>query len=262
MGSIVIYQIAVNDSLTVGIVKNRLSEYLSGVQRRCCSQRNFHGIKVLNDGTVFADVVILVTVEHLGFAHFLIQNISTVCFVNHNQIVVCNGGHGISLGIEDTLNKTLDRCDMYFCFSVYFLFIQALDVIDGIQGHQFFVFYVLEYIFGLLTKSSTVNQDQDSLESVALNKAIDHAKDGTSLSGAGSHGQQNSLFAIDDSLFCRLNSIDLILTQIQSIRVTEQIERCILECGICGSNILFELFHQALRTDPALQGFGCIGSAA
>ena len=84
MRSIVIYQIAVNDSLTVRIVKNRLSEDFGSVQRRCCSQRNFHGIKVLNDGTVFADVVILVTVEHLGFAHFLIQNISTVCFVNHD----------------------------------------------------------------------------------------------------------------------------------------------------------------------------------
>ena len=84
MRSIVIYQIAVNDSLTVGIVKNGFSEYLGGVQRRCCSQRNFHGVKVLNNGTVFADVVILVTVEHLGFAHFLIQNISTVCFVNHD----------------------------------------------------------------------------------------------------------------------------------------------------------------------------------
>ena len=84
MGSIVIYQIAVNDSLTVRIVKNGFSEYLGGMQRRCCSQRNFHGVKVLNDGTVFADVVILVTVEHLGFAHFLIQNISTVCFVNHD----------------------------------------------------------------------------------------------------------------------------------------------------------------------------------
>ena len=59
-------------------------EACTSVQRRCCSQRNFHGIKVLDDGTVFADVVILVTVEHLGFAHFLIQNISTVCFVNHN----------------------------------------------------------------------------------------------------------------------------------------------------------------------------------
>ena len=84
MWRIVIYQIAVNDSLTVRIVKNRLSEDFGSVQRRCCSQRNFHGVKVLDDGAVFADVVILVTVEHLGFAHFLIQNISTVCFVNHN----------------------------------------------------------------------------------------------------------------------------------------------------------------------------------
>ena len=81
---IMIYQITVNHGFTVGIVEDRLSEYLGSMQRRCCSQRNFHGIKVLDDGTVFADVVILVTVEHLGFAHFLIQNISTVCFVNHN----------------------------------------------------------------------------------------------------------------------------------------------------------------------------------
>ena len=151
---------------------------------------------------------------------------------------------------------------MYFCFSVDFLFIQTLDVIDGIQGHQFFDFYLLENILGLLTKSSTVNQEQNSLESVALNKAIDHAKDGTGFAGAGSHGQQDGLLTIDNGLFCRLNRINLILTQIQSIRVTEQIERRILECGICGSNILFELLHQSLRTDPTLQGLGCIGSAA
>ena len=81
---IVIYQIAVNDSLTVRIVKNRLSEDFGSVQRRCCSQRNFHGVKVLDDGAVFADIVILVTVEHFRLAHFFVQNISTVCFVNHN----------------------------------------------------------------------------------------------------------------------------------------------------------------------------------
>jgi len=150
---------------------------------------------------------------------------------------------------------------MYFRFSVDFLLIQSLDVIDGIQGHQFLDFDFLEHIFGLLAKRSTVYQKQNPLESVTLDETIDHTKNGTGLACAGSHGKKHSLFPINNSPLRGFNGIDLIFTQIQSIRVAEQIERRILKCGICGSNILFELFHQSLGTDPALQGFGCIGSA-
>ena len=262
MGRIVVNQITVNNGFTVGIIENRFSENLGGVQCGSCSQRNFHSVKILNDGAVFADIVILVTVEHFGFAHFLVQNVSTVCLIDHNQIVVSNGGHGITLGIEDTFDKALYRSDMYFRFSVNFLFIQALDIVDGIQGHQFFDFDFFENILGLLTKGSTVHQEQHALEAVALDEAINHTQNGAGLAGASGHGKQNGLLAVDDCLLCCFDGADLIFTQIQSVRVAQQIKRSILECGIGSGNVLFELFHQALGTNPALQCFGSIGTAA
>ena len=99
---------------------------------------------------------------------------------------------------------------MYFCFSVDFLFIQTLDVIDGIQGHQFFDFYLLENILGLFAKRSAVHEEQDTLKTVTLDKAVDHTKDSTGLAGTSCLGKQNSLFAVNDSLLRCFDSADLI----------------------------------------------------
>ena len=262
MGRIVVNQITVDDSFAVGIVKNRLAKDFGGMECRGCSQSDFYGVKIFDDGTVFADVVILVTVEHLGFAHFLVQNIPAVSLVDHNQIIVSNRGHGIAFGIEDALYKALYRSDMYFRFSVDFLFIQALDIVDGIQGHQLFNFNFFENILSLLAKGGTIYQEQHTLETVALDEAINHTKNGAGLAGTGGHRKQNGLLSVDNSPLRRFDGADLVFTQIQSIWVAQQIKGSVLECGIGSGNVLFELLHQALGADPALQCFWSIGSAA
>ena len=110
---------------------------------------------------------------------------------------------------------------MYLSFLIDFLFIQALDVIDGIQGHQFFNFDFFENILGLFAKCGTIHEEQDTLKAVALNKTVDHTKDSAGLSGTSRHGEQNSLFAVNDSLLCSFDSTDLILAQVQSIRIAQ-----------------------------------------
>ena len=100
---------------------------------------------------------------------------------------------------------------MYLGFLIDFLFIQALNVIDGIQGHQFFDFDFLENILGLFAKRGAIHEEQDSLKTVTLDKAVDHTKDSTGLASTSRHGKQNSLFAVNDSLLRSFDSVDLIL---------------------------------------------------
>ena len=255
-----INQITVNDGFSVGIIENRFSEDLGGVQCGSCSQRNFHSVKILDDGAVFADIVILVTVEHFGFAHFLVQNVSTVCLIDHNQIVVSNGGHGIAFRIEDAFNEALYGCDMNFCLSVNFLFLETFDVVDRIESHQVFDLDFLENILGLLTKSSAIHQEQHTLETVTLNEAVNHTKNSAGFASAGGHRKQNGLLSVDNCLLRCFDGADLIFTQIQSIWVTQQIEGSILKCGIGSSNIFLKLLNQSLGADPALQCLGRICS--
>ena len=211
VGRIMVDQITVNDRFTVGIVKDGIAKYLRGMKCRGCGQGNLHCIEIFDDGAVFADIVILVTIEHFRFAHFFVQNVATVCFVDHDQIVVRYRGHGIAFGIENPFDQALYCGNMYLGFLINFLFIQALDVIDGIQGHQFFDFDFFENILGLFAKRSAIHEEQDTLKAIALNKAVNHTKNSTGLAGTSRHGKQNSLFAVNDSLLRCFDSADLIL---------------------------------------------------
>ena len=129
---IMIYQITVNHGFTVGIVEDRLAKDFGCVECRGRGQGNLHCIEIFDDGAVFADIVILVTVEHFRFAHFFVQNVASVRFVHHDQIIVSNGGHSIVFGIENPFDQALYCSDMYLGFLIDFLFIQTLDVIYGI----------------------------------------------------------------------------------------------------------------------------------
>ena len=102
------------------------------MERRGCGQSNLHSIEILDDSTVFTDIVILVAIEHLRFAHFPIQNVSTMCLIDYNQIIVGNRWHGVTFGIKNALYEALNCCDMYLGFFVDLLFIQTLDVVNRI----------------------------------------------------------------------------------------------------------------------------------
>ena len=75
----------------------------------------------------------------------------------------------------------------------------------------------------LLTQSGTVNQEEDSAETVCGQEAVDHAQHGSGLTCAGSHGQQGSSLAFHNSLFCCLDCFYLIVTKVQPIFIPQQI---------------------------------------
>ena len=212
--SIVIHKVAVDDSLTIGVVENGFSENLSGMKSGCCCQGNFYSIEVFDDCTILTDIVILIPVKHLCLAHFFIQDVATVCLINNNQIIIADRRHGIPFWIKNTLYKTLYGCNMDLCFSINILVFQALYVINGVQGHQVFNLDFFEYILSLLAQCGTVNQEQNSLETITLNKTINHTKNGTGLTCASCHRKKNSLLSFDYSFFGSLNSINLIFTEI------------------------------------------------
>ena len=76
---------------------------------------------------------------------------------------------------------------------------------------------------GLLAQRGTVNQEQNPLKAVGGEETVDHAQNSTGLAGAGSHGNQCGLLAVNDCLFRSLDSPNLIITEIQPILIPEQI---------------------------------------
>ena len=54
------------------------------MQGRRCRKTDFHRIEIINYIAVFADIVILIIIQHLFLRHLLIQNITSVRFVNDN----------------------------------------------------------------------------------------------------------------------------------------------------------------------------------
>ena len=159
VGRVMINQITVNNSLAIRIVEDRFPENLRRMQRRGSCQSHLDGIKILNYRAILADIVILVAVEHFCFAHFLVQDISAVRLVNDYQVIIRHGGHCLTFGIEDAFSKALHRGNMYLRFAVNFFIVQALDIVDGIKGHQIFNFDLLEHILRLLTKSGAIHKE-------------------------------------------------------------------------------------------------------
>jgi hypothetical protein len=74
---------------------------------RCCGQSNLYSIEILDYLLIFAHVILLVIVEDFFLGHLSVKNISSVRFVNDNQIE--GTGHQIGRVCKDSpLEQTLD----------------------------------------------------------------------------------------------------------------------------------------------------------
>ena len=147
---------------------------------------------------------------------------------------------------------------MYLGFTVNFLFGKAFDGENIIKSHQVLDLYLTAYVLCLFTERNTVNKEQNTLKAFGFDKAVDKAEDGTGFTCAGSHRKQHGLLTFHNGIFGSLDGTDLIFTQIKTIGITQQVIRGAAQGIVCRFNVLIQHFHNALGTDPALQGFGSV----
>ena len=130
-GRIVVDEVAVDDGLAVGIREDGRAEDLRRVQCRRGRQRDLHGVEVLDDIAVLAQIVALVAVEGRVLAHIAVEDVAAVRFVDDDEVEVRDGWHRLAFLIEDAAHEALDRRDLHARLTLDGGIVgDALDVVD------------------------------------------------------------------------------------------------------------------------------------
>ena len=256
---VVVHQIALDNCFPIGILENRLAENLGGLEGRGSGQRDFHRVKILNYAAIFTLIVSLVPVKKFSIPHLLVQKVAPVGLVYDNQVIVVDRGHGFSIIVENTLYHSLYGGNLDTSLPLNFFVFQSLNVIDVRQGHQILQLDLFEYIQCLLSQSGAVHQKQDALETACFQETVDHAQHRPGLAGTGGHGQQSCIFPVYDGLLRCLNSPQLIIAEVQSILIPQQIKGHLLQRPIAGVDVLSQQIQKVFRTHPSPQSLRHIG---
>ena len=163
-----VYKITFDNSFTICILKYRLTKNLGSLQCRSCGKCNFYSIKVFNDGAIFTLIICLIAIKQLIFSHLFIQNVSAMCFIDNNQVVIRNCRHCIFCVVQNTLYHTLNSCNMYTGFFINFLIFKPLDIINLIKRHKVLKLNFFKYILSLFAERCSVNKEQNSAETFCL----------------------------------------------------------------------------------------------
>ncbi len=93
-------QPAINNGFPVAVGEDRFAEDFDGVWRGGCGNADLYRINVVDNIAVFAFVVILVPLFEFGLSHFPVQCVATVGLVDHNAVVLIDGGDVVVIAIE------------------------------------------------------------------------------------------------------------------------------------------------------------------
>ena len=163
-----INQIPVNHRFTIRVGKDRCPEYLGCMKRGSSRQSDDRGIKVFDDTFVLADIIRLVSESQVFFVQFPVFVITSVCFIHNDAVIGINGQTVLFLigGIEQSLDHTLNRCELYPCIHIRVHFTQPIYLVDVCKGVKVFYLVFLEFISRLTSQCSSVRQEQDASETV------------------------------------------------------------------------------------------------
>ena len=214
MRRIMVNKIALDHRFTVGVFEYRLSKNLCRLQGRSSRQRNFDRIEVFNYAAVFTLIVPLITIQYFGIAHLFVQNVSAMCLINDDQVVVGDSRHAFSIVIENAPHHALHGCNLDTCFFVNALVVKPLDIVNFVKRHQIFQLDLLEYIRSLIAQRGSVYQEKYPLKPIGFQESVNHAQHSTGFSGSGSHGKQYCFPAVNDCLLSSLNRIQLVFAEI------------------------------------------------
>ena len=102
-GWILVDQVAIDHRRTVGVAVNRFTENIYRMQCWRGGQGNFYRVEVVENATIGGNIIQLAAELQLAFGLLFIQNVTAVCFVNHNAVVAADRHRFI--GLQRTLDQ-------------------------------------------------------------------------------------------------------------------------------------------------------------
>ncbi len=209
---ILIDQITIDYRSTVGVAINRITEDLHRMQSGRGGQRDLYCIKMVEDTTIGRNIIKLAAELQLTFGLLFIENVATVCFVHDDTIVTANRHRFIRL--QGAFNQRLNSGNVNFS-AVFRKFIrQPFNIKDAVKGVAVNT-RIVKCTKCLLTERTAINQEENALKTLRLDKAEHQGDRGTGFTGTGGHRQQDLLLSIDDSIFDCPHGIFLIVAQAQ-----------------------------------------------
>ena len=127
-----------------------MAEDFDGVLRWRGGQCDLHGVKVIEDASVGGDVIGLGTDFQFAFAHFTVEDVTPVCFIDDDAVVAVDGDVGAIT--KNSAHHALHRGNLNFGGRVRFDVTQLLYIVDFGEYLVLFQAHVLEGVLGLLAE--------------------------------------------------------------------------------------------------------------
>jgi len=148
---------------------------------------------VVEDATVFGDVVVEVPEVLLLLAELAVQGVAPVALIHDDQIVLVHGrGLGGVVRIQHPRHHGLHGGDVDSGIRISIHVLEALDAENVREGLQRLHAGFHEGVARLSTKGVAVHQEEGPAEPLGLQEAVDEGDSRLGLAGTGRHGQEEA----------------------------------------------------------------------
>ena len=254
-GGVVIDEVAVDDGFAVGVGEDGRAEDLRRVERGGRGEGDLHGVEVVDDAPVFAEVVALVAVEELVVGHVFVEDVAAVGFVDDDEVEVADGGGGAFLAVEDAAHEALHGRDLEARLARERRVVaDALDVVDLREGLELGELDLAEGVLRLAAEDVAVDEEEDAAEAAGLEEAVDHREGEARLARAGGEGEEDGARAARDGALRRFDGADLVVSEGEARAVAQLVVGLGGEGFGGGFLVLAQEVFEAVRGHPAAQG--------
>ena len=197
----VVAEVAICDGFAIGVVEDRFPEDLGSMQSWGGREADLYGMEVIDDAAVFRDEISFGAEGDFAIIHVLIEDVAAVAFVDDDTVVLIDGRWWIIAKQHNAADHALDCGDMDFSFLFDLGVAELGDVVDVGESLESFELNAIETIIKrLLSEGGSVDEEEDALEALVLNEAVDQRDGGAGLAGAGGHGEEDGIAAFGDVL--------------------------------------------------------------
>ena len=248
-------EVAVDDGFAVGVGEDGRAEDLRRVERGGGGEGDLHGVEVVDDAPVFAEVVALVAVEELVVGHVFVEEVAAVGFVDDDEVEVADGGGGTFLAVEDAAHEALHGRDLEARFACGLRVVRdALDVVDLREGLELGELDLAEGVLRLAAEDVAVDEEEDAAEAPGLEEAVDHREGEARFPCARGEGEEDGARAACDGALRSLDGADLVVSEGEARAVAQLVVGLGGEGFGGGFLVLAQEVFEAVRGHPAAQG--------
>lgn len=198
-------------AVAVGV--DRLAEDFGGVLGRRGGQADTAGIEVVEHAAVLRQVLRVVAHGQFAVGHFLVERVTAVGLVDDDTVEGADRWRVI--GLENAPDHGLHRGDLHARLIGGAGVVQAIEVVDLRQRLVLLQLHVLHRLGGLGAERGAVDQEQNPVEALGLEQAVDQANHRACLAGAGRHRQQAVACARCQRAFHCLDRALLVVAQVE-----------------------------------------------